>query len=183
MKLCAPFALLIFVSAYAPLAFMFALIDFDCATLTFTHPLIIVPLLVLAVLSCLILRGIMASLKPATPLATVISSKSRNGDLVNYSLPYFSSLVLLNVDNIKFWLCFLFYMGLLFFLQMKTEKLFINPLLVFWGYRLYTLDYEQDGKTYSDLCLVRGARPQAHMRYRLIALTDDIYFADKEDAL
>ncbi len=70
---------------------------------------------------------------------------NKSGDLVNYTLPYLVTFVGLKLSEPASVLGFVFFMLLFGALTIKTQALWINPLLALRGFRLYEASVQKDG--------------------------------------
>src|SRR5216110_3258827 len=78
---------IIFVSAYAPLAMLFAIRDFDDAAKRFKHPQFVIGSLVVAVTSVVLLLWVFKKIQGQF-IVKVSKVELRSSDLMNYSIPY-----------------------------------------------------------------------------------------------
>ena len=168
-------SILIFLSAYAPLSVIFLIQDFDFAKKEIMHPWLVWPILFTSVLSCIILWISVNLLKTSSPPVTVKSVSNRSDELINYSIPYMISFLVIDMGNIKLVGSFVFFMFILYWLTMKTHKVFINPVLVLMGYRIYTVHYERNGHDCEDSFLVKGSRLQKDERCRIVEISEQLY--------
>jgi len=149
-------SLMLFVSAYAPLGVIVAAKDFDYTKFSFQHPWGCGVALTLAVLSVLLLWFVMQRLPGQHPVE-VKTVKGRAGDLVNYAIPYLVTFVTVDeffqAANL---IAFGLFMALLFILTLKTQSLFINPVLAVMGYGLYDVEFREGKHTREGVLLCRG---------------------------
>lgn len=138
-------ALIIFLSAYAPLALLFAIRDFDIDIKWFSHPRFVCVSFAVAFVSVLFLFKAMSSVKGQFPV-TVSRVSLRSSDLMNYSIPYLISFVSVDFGKVQDVLALLLFMTLLFLLTLKTQSIFINPVLAFQGWGLYEVEFEESGQ-------------------------------------
>ena len=88
MKLQHISSVMIFLSAYSPLSIIFLIQDWDSKQQCLSHPVLVITMLVVSVLSCILVWYSMHALKCATPPVTIKSVSNRSGELINYSIPY-----------------------------------------------------------------------------------------------
>jgi len=171
---------LIFLSAYAPLSLIIAAKDLNWQKWTFAHRNGSLICLVIAVLSVVILRFVITAIPGQYP-AKVISVKSRSGDLINYSIPYLVTFV--TVDNffeIPNLAAFITFMALMFILTLKTQNLFINPILAVWQYGLYDVQFQEGAKQKEGIFLVKGDF-SSDSQVRILKLSRFLYLATIEN--
>jgi hypothetical protein len=176
-------SLLIFFSAYAPLALIVAAKDFDFKTYAFAHRTPALVVLEIACISVLMLCVVMRALPGQHPV-TVTSVKSRAGDLINYSIPYLVAFV--TVDKffeLSNFVSFMLFMALMFMLAWKTQSLFINPILAVIGYGLYDVEFEEGPADRpikrEGVFLVKGEFSQS-TTVRIMKLSQFLYLATTE---
>jgi hypothetical protein len=172
-------SLLIFASAYAPLALIVTVKDFDFGTRGFAHQTGCIIAIGLALISVLALVVVMRAIPGQHPV-TVKSVKGRASDLINYSIPYLVTFV--TVD--KFFelpnlLAFMVFMALLFVLTWKTQSLFINPVLAIMGYGLYDVQFQEGPHDRDGVLLGKGAF-RAEQVVRVTKLSQFLYLGIAE---
>lgn len=175
MRLRCGASILIFLSAYSPLSVIFLIQDFDFAKKEIIHPWLIGTILVISALSCILLWVSVSCLKTSSPLITVKSVSNRSGELINYSIPYMISFLVIDMGNLNLVVSFVFFMFILYWLTMKTHNVFINPVLAGMGYNIYTVRYERNGHDCEDLFLVKGSRLRKNERCRLFEISEQLY--------
>lgn len=168
-------ALLIFFSAYSPLAIIFLIQDFDFLVCKLRHPTLVVSIGIIALVSCMILYFAVNSLKTSSSPIQINSVKNRSGELINYSIPYIVSFFAVDLDNQNMMLSFMFFMALMFWLTYKTHNIFINPILIMMGYGLYDVSYSKNGRDCSSLMLIKHSPPIKGDRCRIIEISRQFY--------
>ncbi len=169
-------SLLIFLSAYAPLALIVAAKDFDWDRHAFAHLQGSWACLGLGFLSLIVLKSTMEAFRGQHPVE-IKSVKGRSGDLINYSIPYLVTFVTVDkffeLSNL---VPFGLFMALMFLLTLKTQSLFINPLLAAMGYGLYDVEFQEGEVEKAGVFLVKGEiRPK--MPVRMVRLSQFLYLA------
>jgi hypothetical protein len=171
-------SLIIFLSAYAPLALLFAIRDFNTDTKWFGHPPFVYISLVVALLSVLLLF-ITMSFVTGQFLVKVNRISLRSSDLVNYSIPYLISFFSVDFGKIQDVLALLLFMVLLFLLTLKTQSIFINPVLAFRAWGLYEVEFEESGKSKTGVFLSKiELKPGA--RYQMDRISQFLYVVANE---
>lgn len=140
-------AILLFISAYSPLFLILAVKDFDFDyTNSFNHPLAIYIILGIALLSIILLFASIYSIKPGNMKVKVITVKNRSADLINYTIPYIVSFFSFDLSKTEDVISLSIFLLLMLFLTIKSNSVFMNPILLLAGYNLYDFEYEFDGK-------------------------------------
>lgn len=147
-------SLIIFISAYAPLALLFAIRDFNIQAHWFTHSRFVAGALAGATISVLMLLAIFARLQGQFT-ATITKVEMRSNDLMNYSIPYLISFFSVDFGKAQDVLTFGLFMALLFVLTVKTQSIFINPVLAMRGYGLFAVEFEESGKAKSGIVVAK----------------------------
>ncbi len=174
-------AILLFISAYAPLFIILAVKDFDFKTShVFQHPIPVYVLLGITVLSIILLFATVASMKRGNLVAEVVSVKNRSVDLINYTIPYMVSFFGIDLSKPEDVISISVFLLILMLLTVTSKSVFMNPLLALVGYGLYDLEYKRDGKVYSTVIL---SKHELHTgeRYYIRSLTRFLYFVIEEN--
>ena len=175
MRLRTLSAALIFISAYAPLAVIFLIQDFDTKTRWFKNPALGFTILSVAILSCVVVWASVHQTKVSTPPVTVKRVSNRSGELINYSIPYMVSFFVEDLTNVKRLLTFGFFMGIMFWMTLKTHNIFINPMLAVMGYNIYDVQYMRDGREFQDFFLSKGVRLNPNETCRIVELSERLF--------
>jgi hypothetical protein len=145
----------LFCSAYSPLALVFWIKDFNWKTAAinnyntweFDHPFLVGIYLVAGWISVRLTKRSIELFQGQLPIK-VLKVNSRSNDLMNYSLPYLAALLGLHFDDGGELGALIIFMAVLYILTIKTQSVFINPILALDGYGLYDVEYtEGDDKT------------------------------------
>lgn len=168
-------SLLIFISAYSPLAIIFLIQDYDYDRQTIAHPAIVWSLLALSAISCLLTYAAVRLIHVSSPPVVVQSASNQSGSLINYSIPYMITFFVMDLGNMKLLLSFGFFMIIMYFLTMRTHNIFINPILVFLGYGIYDVCYVRNGKPCQDFFLVKGERLEKGEHCRVAEVSQQMF--------
>ena len=103
--------------------------------------------------------------------------KGRSGDLINYSIPYLVTFVTVDkffeLSNL---VPFVLFMALMFLLTLKTQSIFINPILAAMGYGLYDVQFKEGNAEKDGVFLIKGElSPKSNVR--IIRLSQFLYLA------
>lgn len=136
-------SVIIFFSAYSPLALIFVIKDFNFTTSKPEHPHVSFVILGVALLSVLILWIVIRTIKKGFYI-TIEGAGNCSSELLSYTLPYIVSFLEIDLGKPQDVLAFCFFMLLLCFLSIKTKIIFLNPVLVLFGYRLYDVKFKEN---------------------------------------
>lgn len=174
-------AILLFVSAYAPLFLILAVKDFDfTCTFTFKHPLPIYILLGLCLISIGLLFFSVSAIKRGNMPVKVKSIKSRSVDLINYTIPYIVSFFGFDLSKIEDVISLTIFLCLMLLLTIKSKSVFMNPILLLAGYNLYDMEYEFDSKTNSTIVISKHDMRNGEVYY-IRSLTRFLYFVTEKE--
>ncbi len=174
-------AILLFFSAYSPLFLILAVKDFDFYySYRFNHPIGILILLGISVLSVFLLFITINSIKRGNMPVTVRSVKNRSVDLINYTIPYIVSFFGFNLAKVEDIISLSIFLLLLLLLTIKSKSVFMNPILLLAGYNLYDLEYEYDGRLCSTIVISKHEM-RAGERFYIRSLTRFLYFVTEKE--
>lgn len=143
MKLNLFSSVIIFISAYSPLALILAVKDIDSSKLWFTNPITSISILIIGLISVLILNHVVKDSNYGHRIKIEkISNKSNT--LINYTIPYMISFFGFNMGETTDLIAFLLFMCLLCLLTIRTQTIFINPILAIRGYGLFDVTYMEN---------------------------------------
>lgn len=175
MKLRSWSSVFIFISAYFPLAIIFAIQDFNWEKKAFGHSEIVYSVMAISIISCLIVWLSVKYIKVSSPPVEVTSVSNRSGELVNYSIPYMISFFVMDLGKTKLLISFGFFMFIMYWLTLKTHNIFVNPVLALLGYNLYDVKYKKDGNEYEDFFLIKGSRLRQGESCRIVELSEKLF--------
>jgi len=157
MKLRFFAAILIFISAYTPLSLILIVYDWNGdAPLRQNHPILTIGYFILSILSCIILWFSLRGFQSSDTTIKIKNISNRSTELLNYSIPYMISFFVTDLNDGKVLLNFIIFMILMGYLTYKTHNLFLNPILVFFGYNLFSIRYERDKNICEGTFIVKG---------------------------
>jgi hypothetical protein len=174
-------AILLFISAYAPLFIILAVkdFDFDC-TKNFKHSTPIYILLSLTFVSVSLLFYSIKSIQKGNMPVKVKSVKSRSVDLINYTIPYIVSFFGFDLSKTEDVVSLTIFLLLMLLMTIKSKSVFMNPILLLTGYNLYDLEYEFDGKTNSTI-IISNHDIRTGEIYYIRSLTRFLYFITEKE--
>jgi hypothetical protein len=172
-------AILLFVSAYAPLFLILAVKDWDFKCLNyFKHPVAIYIMLGLSALSVILLFVTVHSLKGGM-VVKVKAVKNRSADLINYTIPYIVSFFSFDLSKMGDVISLSIFLLLMLFLTIKSKSVFLNPILLLAGYNLYDLDFIYDKKEDYRIILSKE-EPRSGEQFQIKSLTRFLYITTKK---
>jgi len=181
MKLKILPSILIFLSAYSPLAIIFLIQDFDWKTKSVLHPSIIYPILGVAIISVILIWTAVKLIKVSTPPVKVVSVSNKSGELINYSIPYMISFFVMDLSKTKLLISFGFFMFIMYVLTFKTHNIFINPILAVIGYNIYDVKYTKDDRELQSFFLIKGDRLKKGESCRIVELSEHLFLVTERN--
>jgi len=107
----------------------------------FTNPLTVLAIFLIALLSLFMLRYVLKNIS-ANPFDIEIKhAKSRSSEVVNYTIPYMISFVAFELSKWQDLASLLIFLSILCLLSIRSQSIFINPILAALGYGLYDCRY------------------------------------------
>lgn len=149
-------SILLFISAYSPLFLILVIRDFDFVkSYQFKHSLAVYIILGVSILSVILLFTTFKLIKRGNRPVTIIDVKNRSIDLINYTIPYIVSFFGFDLSKVEDVFSLSIFLVLLLFLTIKSNSIFMNPILLVAGYNLYDLEYEYDSKKHKTIVLCK----------------------------
>lgn len=178
MKLRTWASIVIFVSGYAPLAWILAILDFDFGTGWFAHPTTVGWIIGISLFSIFVLWLTVRDLHGEV-VVEVEEVEDRSHELLNYALPYVSSFAVGDVlSDPSNGLAVLAFLTLICAVSTSTQIVLINPLLALCGFGLYGLKVRDGDRSYTRLVLSR-THPQEGEKLKVCALSRALLFGEK----
>lgn len=177
---------LLFLSSYIPL---YIILIFKHRDITLTIPQIDTPLLssfagyvvpvislgwfLIGVVSALILYAVfnLRVSKGAEDFKRVESYRSRDDLITNYILVYIFPFVVLDYSNFVDWFAFVIFFLVIGIVQVKSNHLYVNPVLALFDYRIYEVDTGDRILT----LVSKGEIEQSVESLRAVELSNDVY--------
>ena len=185
MKLRFLASLLIFVSAYFPLALIFVIQDLDKATYCPEHPWMSAAILVCVGLSVIVVLTAARVFKGGHSVK-VVKASNKSGEMFTYAIPYMLSVGKFNFGDWQALAGIIIFLGLMFLLMYRTQSVFVNPVLALAGYGMYDCVF-REGTTESqalviskvefqvgEICTVRRLSPFLFFLTSNLSRTDDV---------
>ena len=137
---------IIFVSSYSPLAAILFIKDLHSNPMRLDHPILAWTVVGIGVVSTCVLFMTVSRIEDGQ-IVTPRTIRTKANELVNYTIPYMISFFGFDLSSTRDILVFLCFMALMCFLTIRTQSIFVNPLLALAGYGLYDVTYEERGST------------------------------------
>lgn len=173
-------SIVVFFSGYAPLAFLLAILNISTdanAGTFFAAPIAAYCAIGVAVVS-LVFLWVTVSILHGDVVVEVIDVEDRSPELLNYSIPYIGSFALGNVlSDWKQLLVVCLFLAMLCGVSTLTRVVFLNPVLVFFGYGLYGVEIQEGDRLSKRLILSRSA-PSQGTKLRVCALSRSLLFGE-----
>ncbi|CAH6852307.1 conserved membrane hypothetical protein [Vibrio chagasii] len=106
---------------------------------------IVLALLLLSVASLVLLSYVLRNVTKRPFVINVISAKSRSSEVVNYTIPYMISFVAFDLSKWQDIVSLFLFLSVLCLLSVRSQSVFINPILAALGYGLYDCKYNEAG--------------------------------------
>ena len=175
-------AILLFISAYSPLALILVVRDIDFkGSHWLKHQLAIYILFSVTVLSIIFLFVLLRLIKPGDMHVKVITAKNRSVDIIGYTIPYMVAFFGIDLAKYEDTISLGIFLLILLLLTIASKAIFLNPILVISGYGLYEIEYECNGKTYSNIVISRFELQKGDF-FNIRSLTRFLYFAQSKES-
>lgn len=154
-------SLTVFISGYFPLAIIYTIqnisISASIIDFHFTHLYFLIPLWVIMILSVIVTLALLKKFSVTGGRESrIINYSNKSGDLLIYTIPYIIAFLTIDFDDKINIIASAAFMIFLFFMMVKTDKVFVNPFLLLLNYNLYDVNYECGNKNYSGLFLAKN---------------------------
>lgn len=175
-------AILLFISAYSPLAVMIAVRDVDFERLHwFKNPVAMYILLGVTAFSIGILFLVLHLIKPGDMHVKIISAKNKSVDIIGYTVPYMVAFFGIDLSKYEDLISLAIFLIVLLLLTIASKAIFLNPILVIAGYSLYDIEYEFNGKTYSNIVISHFDLHNGDL-FNIRSLTRFLYFVQSKES-
>lgn len=167
-------SILLFISAYSPLSLILLLQDYNIEEHKLGHQIYSISLLILGVLSVIFLFVSISSGKKSTQPVIIEKIENGSNELLNYSIPYLLAFVFIDLTELKMILSFMIFMIILYILTLRTNNVFLNPILAF-KYNLYHVVYRKGSKTCKGYFLASNKTLEVGNRCRIKLLCNNMF--------
>jgi len=165
-------AFILFLGSYFPLALILLVQDIpnrlwndrlcvlphqgeSCTFAIFAHPTAALSAAALSLTALLLSRYLLSKVRLRFH-ATVVDAKAVPSDLISYVFPYIVSFMGINYGSPSQLAGFAIFIIFMFIMTYKSGLIVMNPLLIAFGWHIYDVTLEVDGKRMTGLALKRG---------------------------
>ena len=169
----------IFLSSYIPLYLILAYKHFDVkATLSFgggiKFPVLTAFWLALAVLSLFALALVFSVRKSKESEPRHIkAATNRNDAVTNYILVYIFPFVVLDLSQFVNWIAFIVFFIVIGIIQVRSNHLYVNPILALVGYNIYDVNTENQKMT----LLINGRIDDSPTHISTVELSNGVHIS------
>lgn len=169
-------SLALFISSYSPLLLILVIRDIDFENNTLRHPVYDLVLIGLSILSLLILFLAMHFINRdnTNNLIKIVEVQNRTSDLINYTIPYILLFFDFDLSRVQDILSLSIFLLIMWVLTVRSNAVFLNPILAMVGYGLYDIKYEGKSRQQSAIVLSK-LNLVAGEKYQMKALTKFMY--------
>jgi len=114
--------------------------------IAFQNPSVVIFLVILIVISLILLRYVLNNIGNNPFPIKITEAKNRSSEVVNYTIPYMISFVAFDLSKWQDLLALLLFLSILCLLSIRSQSIFINPILAAIGYGLYDCKYNENNK-------------------------------------
>ncbi|NOR70854.1 MAG: hypothetical protein GQ532_14370 [Methylomarinum sp.] len=114
--------------------------------IAFHNPSVVIFLVTLTVLSLILLKYVLKNIGNNPFPIKITEAKSRSSEVVNYTIPYMISFVAFDLSKWQDLLALVIFLSILCLLSIRSQSIFINPILAAIGYGLYDCKYYENNK-------------------------------------
>jgi len=136
-------ATIIFVSGYIPLFLILIIKDMNSAFI-FKNPGLSYSLIITCIVSGLFLYYVIKNLEADGFPIEITSVKHKSSEIVNYTIPYMISFFAFDLTKTQDLIVFIIFFVLLCILSIRSQSIFLNPILAIVGYGLYECTYKEN---------------------------------------
>ena len=111
--------------------------------ITFNNPKIVIGLIFVSLVSLLMLKYVLKNITRNSFDITITKAKSRSSEVVNYTIPYMISFVAFDLSKWQDLVSLILFLSILCLLSIRSQSIFINPILAAKGYGLYDCIYRE----------------------------------------
>ncbi len=104
---------------------------------------VVVALILFSVISLVLLTFVLKNVTKNPFEIVVITAKSRSSEVVNYTIPYMISFVAFDLSEWQDIVSLCLFLSVLCLLSIRSQSVFINPILAALGYGLYDCKYQE----------------------------------------
>lgn len=127
----------------------------------------------LAVVSAIVLYLVVSlrRSKGSTDIKSVETSNDRSDLITNYILVYVFPFVVLDYSSLSNWIAFVLFFVVIAIVQVRSNHLYVNPVLALFDYRIYEVDTGDRILT----VVSKGPLDQSVENLQTVELSNDVY--------
>ena len=110
----------------------------------FSNPGTVVSLVAISALSIFMLNYVLRNISRNPFEIRITKAKSRSSEVVNYTIPYMISFVAFDLSKWQDLVSLIIFLSILCLLSIRSQSIFINPILAALGYGLYDCKYTEN---------------------------------------
>jgi hypothetical protein len=136
---------MLFFSSYVPLwaSMMFDTFGMKYNIYGFPVPIFSIFFAIVMLVSSFVLYLSIEIRKSKEPKYRTVSDYRRRDELLSsYLVAYIIPFVSLNYSSFSDWIILIIFLSVLASIQIKSDQLYVNPLLAAMGYRIYEMEYD-----------------------------------------
>lgn len=173
----------IFMSGYFPLIIIYTILNIQFNLLSLSNYSILVFLWIIFGLCCVLSYLVISGFSKASGRKIRIDKfQDKSGDLLIYTIPYIIALLPIDLSNINFLIGYAFFLMVLFYLMVKSHKIFMNPFLLICGYNLYDVQYTSysSNKKGQELFFAKSKDMKVGLEVQKLKIIDNVYIILKK---
>lgn len=148
-------SLLMFISAYFPLALIFIIKDLDPSCILPQHPKVALAVIAIFGGACLTVLAAANKISGGLPVR-IVKVSNKSADMFSYTIPYMISFYNFNLGDWRTLLCMLILLGLMFALAYRARSYFVNPVLALAGFGLYDTQFKDGSRDVQGLVISKA---------------------------
>ncbi|MGZ3811851.1 MAG: hypothetical protein ACXVJN_09005 [Mucilaginibacter sp.] len=168
-----------FLGTYSPLFVIIAIRDFDFDKIKLIHPYLIYPLLVVTAISIIAVLWILNGIKEKGIAIKPTDVGNKSPDLFNYSILYLICFFAVDPAKLGDLISMFFFLVIMLILTIKTNTVFLSPVLSLAGYKLYEITYKTSGIDYKKVVLGR-TEVAINTEFNIFMISEQLYLIKKK---
>ncbi|MBL4761553.1 MAG: hypothetical protein JKY93_02510 [Gammaproteobacteria bacterium] len=112
----------------------------------FENPKTVLAIFAVSILSLCMLSYVLKNISRNPFDIIITNAKSRSSEVVNYTIPYMISFVAFDLSKWQDLISLIIFLSILCLLSIRSQSIFINPILAALGYGLYDCRYREGNK-------------------------------------
>lgn len=175
-KLRPVYAFLVFLSGYAPMGPLLAILDFRWQKLGFENPEALLAINCALLFCTRFTAWHFSQYRKGNPMK-VISADDASDSLLGYAIPYVAGFVGIDLGLPNQIMAVAFIIWIIFYTTYHGQTVVLNPHILALGYRVYTCELEyRTGRRTKGTVIAREGAPQLGSNYRFETLAEGYFF-------